>query len=81
MVVVEAALEVEYLTMEEAEHKVNNQETQELTDTVETEEQDNIHITVQAVVEPVTADNQDLVEVVEKAETVETEEQKQLQVR
>ena len=73
----EEDLVVEFLIMEETEHKVNNQETQELTDTETQEDQDNIHTTVQVVVEPVTADNQAHQEVVVKVETAETEDQKE----
>jgi hypothetical protein len=56
-----------------------NQETQELTDTETQEDQDNILTTVQAVVEPLTADNQDHQEMVHKVETVVTEDQHQSQ--
>ena len=52
-----------------------NQETLELMDIEILEDQDNIHTTVQAVVELVTADNQDLQDRAVKAVTVETEEQ------
>ena len=73
----EEDLVVEFLIMEETDNRVNNQETQELTDTETQEDQDNIHTTVQVVVEPVTADNQAHQEVVVKVETAETEDQKE----
>ena len=74
----EVDLVEETLTTEETDNRVNNQETQELTDTETLEDQDNIHTTVQAVVELLMADSQDQIEVVEKAETVEMEDQMEL---
>jgi hypothetical protein len=56
-----------------------NQETQEPTDTETQEAQDNFHITVQAVVELLTADNQDHQEIAHKVEMVVTEDQHQSQ--
>ena len=56
-----------------------NQETLELMDMEILEDQDNIHTTVQVVVEPVMADNQDLQDQVVSEETVEMEEQIKLQ--
>ena len=72
-------LVAEVLIMEETQHNHHNQEIQELTDTETQVDQDNIHTMVQVVAEPVTADNQDLQDQVEKAETVETEDQIKLQ--
>ena len=77
----EEDLAAEFLIVEEMEHKVNNQETQELTDMETLEDQDNIHTTVQAVVEQETVDSRDHQEMVVKVETVETEDQKELQVQ
>ena len=56
-----------------------NQETLELMDMEILEDQDNIHTTVQVVVEPVMADNQDLQDQVVSEEAVEMEEQIKLQ--
>tara|TARA_Y100001973_G_C4953740_1_gene211548 strand:- start:71 stop:349 length:279 start_codon:yes stop_codon:yes gene_type:complete len=74
----EVDLVEEFLIMEETDNRVNNQETQELTDTETQGDQDNIHTTVQAVVELLMVDSQDQIEVVEKAETAEMEDQMEL---
>ena len=81
LVDLEEDLAAEFLIVEEMEHKVNNQETQELTDMETLEDQDNIHTTVQVVVEQETVDSRDHQEMVVKVETVETEDQKELQVQ
>ena len=81
LVDLEADLVVEFLTMEEADNKVNSLDNLELMDMDHLVVADNIHTTVQAVEEQLTAVNLDHQEVVEKAETVETEDQKELQVQ
>jgi|TARA_R110000744_G_scaffold5217_3_gene18243 hypothetical protein len=67
----------ETLIMAAAVNNQVNQETQELTDTETQEDQDNFHITVQAVVDLLAADNQDHQEIVHKVEMVVTEDQHQ----
>ena len=81
LVDLEEDLAAEFLIVEEMEHKVNNQETQELTDMETQAVVDNIHTTVQVVVEQETVDSRDHQEMVVKVETVETEDQKELQVQ
>jgi|TARA_Y100000015_G_scaffold35695_1_gene36520 hypothetical protein len=81
LVDLEADLVVEFLTMEEADSKVNSLDNLELMDMDHLVVADNIHTTAQAVEEHLTAVNLDHQEMVVKVETVETEDQRELQVQ